>query len=119
MATSGLSYDNRSSPSDFAHGNGPVIHDNSSVLWINYYLFYTSYSYNSISRYSYLGISAHTPRRDLVIFCALRSHTIELVWQLAGTCHVRNRISTCAATRCSLIRSIQLNRSTKQEDTKV
>ena len=32
------------------------------------YLFYTSYSYNSISRYAYRGISAHIPRRDLVIF---------------------------------------------------
>ena len=40
------------------------------------YLFYTSYSYNSISRYAYRGISAHIPRRDLpvVIFCVLRSH---------------------------------------------
>ena len=37
-------------------------------------LFYTSYSYNSISRYAYRGISAHIPRRDLVIFCVLRSH---------------------------------------------
>ena len=34
----------------------------------------TSYSYNSISRYAYRGISAHIPRRDLVIFCVLRSH---------------------------------------------
>ena len=40
----------------------------------NIYLFYTSYSYNSISRYAYRGISAHIPRRDLVIFCVLRSH---------------------------------------------
>ena len=39
MATSGLSYDNRSSPSGFALGNGPVINDNSSVLWINYYIY--------------------------------------------------------------------------------
>ena len=31
-------------------------------------LFYTSYSYYSISRYAYRGISAHIPRRDLVIF---------------------------------------------------
>ena len=31
-------------------------------------LFYTSYSYNSISQYAYHGISAHIPRRDLVIF---------------------------------------------------
>ena len=38
------------------------------------YLFYTSYSYNSISRYAYRGISAHIPRRDLDIFCVLRSH---------------------------------------------
>ena len=38
------------------------------------YIFYTSYSYNSISRYAYRGISAHIPRRDLVIFCVLRSH---------------------------------------------
>ena len=38
------------------------------------YLFYTSYSYNSISRYAYRGISAHIPRRDLVIFCVLHSH---------------------------------------------
>ena len=38
MATSGLSYDNRSSPSGFTLGNGPVINDNSSV-WINYYIF--------------------------------------------------------------------------------
>ena len=39
------------------------------------YLFYTSYSYNSInSRYAYRGISAHIPRHDLVIFCVLRSH---------------------------------------------
>ena len=42
------------------------------VIYI--YLFYTSYSYNSISRYAYRGISAHIPRRDLVIFCVLRSH---------------------------------------------
>ena len=39
MATSGLSYDNRSSPSGFALGNGTVINNNSSVLWINYYLY--------------------------------------------------------------------------------
>ena len=39
MATSGLSYDNRSSPSGFALGNGTVINDNSSVLWINYYIY--------------------------------------------------------------------------------
>ena len=32
------------------------------------HLFYTSYSYNSISRYAYRGISAHIPRRDRVIF---------------------------------------------------
>ena len=32
------------------------------------YLFYTSYSYNSISRYAYRGISAHIPWRDLVFF---------------------------------------------------
>ena len=39
MTTSGLSYDNRSSPSGFALWNGTVINDNSSsVLWINYYL---------------------------------------------------------------------------------
>ena len=38
MATSGLSYDNRSSPSGFALGNWTVINDNSSVLWINYYI---------------------------------------------------------------------------------
>ena len=38
------------------------------------YLFYTSYSYNSISRYANHGISAHIPRRDLVIICVLRSH---------------------------------------------
>ena len=37
MATSGLSYDNRSSPSGF--GNGTVINDNSSILWINYYIY--------------------------------------------------------------------------------
>ena len=37
-------------------------------------LFYTSYTYNSISGYAYRGISAHIPRRDLVIFCVLRSH---------------------------------------------
>ena len=42
--------------------------------YIYIYLFYTSYSYNSISRYAYRGISAHIPRRDLVIFCVLRSH---------------------------------------------
>ena len=35
------------------------------------YLFYTSYSYNSISRYAYRGISAHIPRRDLVILLPL------------------------------------------------
>ena len=35
MATSGLSYDNRSSPSGFALGIGMVINDNSSVLRIN------------------------------------------------------------------------------------
>ena len=34
----------------------------------------TSYSYNSISRYAYSGISAHIPQRDLVIFCVLISH---------------------------------------------
>ena len=39
MATSGLSYDNRSSPSGFALGNRTVINDNSSVLWINYYIY--------------------------------------------------------------------------------
>ena len=33
-----------------------------------------NYSFNSISRYAYRGISAHIPRRDLVIFCVLRSH---------------------------------------------
>ena len=38
MATSGLSYDNRFSPSGFALGIGTVINDNSSVLWINYYI---------------------------------------------------------------------------------
>ena len=39
MATSGLMYDNRSSSSGFALGNGgTVITDNSSVLWINYYI---------------------------------------------------------------------------------
>ena len=37
-------------------------------LLVYIYLFYTSYSYNSISRYAYHGISAHIPRRDLVIF---------------------------------------------------
>ena len=37
-------------------------------------LFYTSYSYSSISRNAFRGISAHIPRRDLVIFCVLRSH---------------------------------------------
>ena len=47
-------------------------HKAGSTVYI--YLFYTSYSYNSISRYAYRGISAHIPRRDLVIFCVLRSH---------------------------------------------
>ena len=37
-------------------------------------LFYTSYSYNSVSWIAYRGISAHISRRDLVIFCVLRSH---------------------------------------------
>ena len=37
-------------------------------------IIYTSYSYNSISQYAYCGISAHIPRRDLVIFCVLCSH---------------------------------------------
>ena len=37
------------------------------TYYIYIYLFYTSYSYNSISRYAYRGISAHIPRRDLVI----------------------------------------------------
>ena len=36
MATSGLSYDNHSSPEMEARGIGTVINDNSSVLWINY-----------------------------------------------------------------------------------
>ena len=48
-----------------------------SGIWLvisRVYLFYTSYSYNSISRYVYRGISAHILRRDLVIFCVLRSH---------------------------------------------
>ena len=40
MATSGLSYDNRSFPSGFALEIGTVINDNSSVLWINYYIIY-------------------------------------------------------------------------------
>ena len=44
------------------------------VIYVYMYLFYTSYSYNSISRYAYRRISAHIPRRDLVIFCVLRSH---------------------------------------------
>ena len=50
--------------------------DPSSLFNGNHYpsLFYTSYSYNSISLYAYSGISAHIPRRDLVIFCVLRSH---------------------------------------------
>ena len=39
MATSGLSYDNRSSPSGFALGIRTVINNNSSVLWINYYIY--------------------------------------------------------------------------------
>ena len=39
-----------------------------TYIYIYIYLFYTSYSYNSISRYAYRGISAHIPRRDLVIF---------------------------------------------------
>ena len=39
-----------------------------TIFLVYTYLFYTSYSYNSISRYAYLGISAHIPRRDLVIF---------------------------------------------------
>ena len=42
-----------------------IFHSNSCI---KLYLFYTSYSYNSISRYMYRGISAHIPRRDLVIF---------------------------------------------------
>ena len=45
-----------------------------TIFLVYIYLFYTSYSYNSISQYAYRGISAHIPRRDLVIFCALRSH---------------------------------------------
>ena len=45
-----------------------------ALVCIYLYLFYTSYSYYSISRYAYRGISAHIPRRDLVIFCVLRSH---------------------------------------------
>ena len=48
--------------------------DGTQYLYTYTYLFYTSYSYNSISRYAYRGISAHIPRRDLVIFCVLRSH---------------------------------------------
>ena len=39
MATSGLSYDNRSSPSGFALGIGTVINDNPSKPWINYYIY--------------------------------------------------------------------------------
>ena len=51
------------------------------------YLFYTSYSYNSISRYAYRGISAHIPRRDLVIFCVLRSHWLPLIRaRMAASC---------------------------------
>ena len=38
MATSGLSYDNRSSPSGFALKIGTVINDNASKPWINYYI---------------------------------------------------------------------------------
>ena len=38
MATSGLSYDNRSSPSGFALGIGTVINDHPSKPWINYYI---------------------------------------------------------------------------------
>ena len=49
-----------------------VFNDQPRGIYI--YLFYTSYSYNSISRYAYRGISAHIPRRDLLIFCVLRSH---------------------------------------------
>ena len=45
-----------------------------TIFLVYIYLFYTSYSYNSIPRYAYRGISAHIPRRDLVIFCVLRSH---------------------------------------------
>ena len=39
-----------------------------TIFLVYIYLFYTSYSYDSISRYAYRGISAHIPRRDLVIF---------------------------------------------------
>ena len=56
MATSGLSYDNRSSPSGFALGNGPVINDNSSVLWINYYI-----PHASNNMYITVGLITHTP----------------------------------------------------------
>ena len=40
----------------------------------SYSILHILYSYNSISRYAYRGISAHIPRRDLVNFCVLRSH---------------------------------------------
>ena len=59
------------------HTFQPMKSIRSDVPWYKYvyiYLFYTSYSYNSISRYAYCGISAHIPWRDLVIFCVLRSH---------------------------------------------
>ena len=42
----------------------------------NMYLFYTSYSYNNISQYAYCGISAHIPRRDLVIFSSWHARCI-------------------------------------------
>ena len=32
-------------------------------IYVYVYLFYTSYSYNSISRYAERGISAHIPRK--------------------------------------------------------
>ena len=57
------------------------------LTYPNLYLFYTSYSYNSISRYAYCGISAHIPRRDLVIFCVLRSHWLPLIRaRMAASC---------------------------------
>ena len=43
MATSVLSYDNRSSPSVFALGIGMVINDNPSKPWINYYIYIYMY----------------------------------------------------------------------------
>ena len=68
--------------------NMAIFHDECNKWFILYFIFSCCLarcchsgpdSYNSISRYAYRGISAHIPRRDLVIFCVLRSHWLPLI----------------------------------------